>query len=695
MVLTQLTVKRFQRLRDLTVSFAAGLNVIRGPNESGKSTLRRALLVALFDNPTSSSDEVRQQTTWGEGEPYELKAGYLDRAGRPCTLRKDFAGQKIFLQVGEESFKTRSGVQERVRDELGVESKEAYALCASLDVRELEKLDAKSAGRVGQQMLAGLLTGTGSGTDILQTLKRLDESLKELRKGMNSPSKTPGPLKEVRERIIRLQAELAGLDQALEIRRQRQQKLASLDRQIAERQARAQDLDHLLEANRKLSEARRRETEVRARDDRFDAEMRRRRAAEEELTELDRKLNADPVSGFTPETIAELRSSSATRFAPPPSIPTGATPFWIWSGVLALTGAVLFWRWPVPGILAVLAGAGLGWVGWLRGHRAAAELRRIRSEAETRAAAERERLQGMLDQAGVPDLETLVTRWTHVQEDLARRKLLDQTLRTQAPPDESEWKRVRSELRVLHDTLAAPDLLALQVPPEVLTARERERRDLAASLEEDLRQRGVLRALLDHDASGGDRRQEVEEALASAQERLAYLESRARVGELAMSFLEAARQQTVDPARVILEAKAGEHLAVFTGGRYSRVNVVGEDLSSRVYVTRTGRWEDPRVLSQGARDQFYLGLRLALTDILTGGRRVPLLLDEPFAAFDPERLQAALEWLRRTSRERQILLFTCRPEYDRVAERVIELTGSDGMDPAPDPPPVRGGDPDA
>ncbi len=694
MVLTQLTVKRFQRLRDLTVSFAPGLNVVRGPNESGKSTLRRALLAALFDNPTSASDEVKQQTTWGESEAYELKVAYQDRAGRPCTLRKDFAGQRIFLQVGEESFKTRSGVQERVREELGVESREAYALCASLDVRELEKLDARAAGRVGRQMLAGLLTGTGSGTDILQTLKRLDESLKELRKGLNSPSKTPGPLKEARERITRLQAEHAGLDQALETRRQRELKLAALDRQVAERQSRAQDLDRLIEANRRLAEARRREVEVRARDDRFDAETRRRRAAEEELSVLDRKLNADPAAGFTSEKISELQALSLARPLPP-TPPAVSVPFWVWGGALALTGAVLAWRWPLPGVLAVLAGAGLGLIGWLRGRRAASEQRRARGEAEAQTAAARDRLQRVLDQAGVPDLETLVAHWTHVQADLARRELIARDLRDQAPPDEQEWKRVRSELRVLQDTLSDPDLLSVQVPPEVLNAREGERRALDAALNEDRGQRERLNALLEHDGSGGDRRQEVEEALASAQERLAYLESRARVGDLAMSFLEAARQQTVDPARVILESKAGEHLAVFTNGRYRRVSVVEEDLSSRVFVERTGRWEDPRVLSQGARDQFYLGLRLALTDILTGGRSVPLLLDDPFSAFDPERLRSALEWLRRTSRERQILLFTCRPEYDTVAERVIELTGAEERAPDPVPLPARGGTPDA
>jgi uncharacterized protein YhaN len=99
-----------------------------------------------------------------------------------------------------------------------------------------------------------------------------------------------------------------------------------------------------------------------------------------------------------------------------------------------------------------------------------------------------------------------------------------------------------------------------------------------------------------------------------------------------------------------------------------------EDLACKVYLGETNRWEDPAVLSQGAFDQFYLSLRLALAEVLANGKKsAPFLLDEPLAAFDSERLAQTLQWLRRAAQERQILLFTCRTDYNAAADHVIEL----------------------
>ena len=68
-----------------------------------------------------------------------------------------------------------------------------------------------------------------------------------------------------------------------------------------------------------------------------------------------------------------------------------------------------------------------------------------------------------------------------------------------------------------------------------------------------------------------------------------------------------------------------------------------------------------RLLSQGAADQLYLTVRLAICDmVLPADKRVPLILDDALVTFDDERLHAALDYLLAESRNRQILLFTCQ-----------------------------------
>ena len=78
-----------------------------------------------------------------------------------------------------------------------------------------------------------------------------------------------------------------------------------------------------------------------------------------------------------------------------------------------------------------------------------------------------------------------------------------------------------------------------------------------------------------------------------------------------------------------------------------------------------------QVLSQGAADQLYLAVRLAICGmVLPAEKRVPLILDDALVTFDDTRLRAALDYLLAESAQRQILLFTCQNrERDYLAGR--------------------------
>lgn len=79
-------------------------------------------------------------------------------------------------------------------------------------------------------------------------------------------------------------------------------------------------------------------------------------------------------------------------------------------------------------------------------------------------------------------------------------------------------------------------------------------------------------------------------------------------------------------------------------------------------------------LSQGARDQVYLAVRLAITDYLSQeSGHLPLILDDPFVNLDDERFLYALEALVEAGATgQQILLFSChmqryRQAFDRLS----------------------------
>ena len=66
-MITKLEMKNFRQHEDLTITFKDGLNVIRGANEAGKSTLIEAILYALF-GAKSLRDTLAETVTWGKKE---------------------------------------------------------------------------------------------------------------------------------------------------------------------------------------------------------------------------------------------------------------------------------------------------------------------------------------------------------------------------------------------------------------------------------------------------------------------------------------------------------------------------------------------------------------------------------------------------------------------------------------------------
>ena len=66
-------------------------------------------------------------------------------------------------------------------------------------------------------------------------------------------------------------------------------------------------------------------------------------------------------------------------------------------------------------------------------------------------------------------------------------------------------------------------------------------------------------------------------------------------------------------------------------------------------------------LSQGASDQLYLAVRLAVCQlVLPAENAAPIILDDALVSFDDGRMAAALDYLLELSAQRQILLFTCQ-----------------------------------
>ena len=147
--------------------------------------------------------------------------------------------------------------------------------------------------------------------------------------------------------------------------------------------------------------------------------------------------------------------------------------------------------------------------------------------------------------------------------------------------------------------------------------------------------------------------------LSQKQEELARLQEEYDAIALAMTALERANTTLQNRFSPALGARAAEIFAALTAGKYDKV-LLSSDLSLSAEAAGDPMSRSIQQLSQGAADQLYLAVRLAICDmVLPAEKHVPLILDDALVTFDDDRLRAALDYLLSESKNRQILLFTC------------------------------------
>lgn len=114
----------------------------------------------------------------------------------------------------------------------------------------------------------------------------------------------------------------------------------------------------------------------------------------------------------------------------------------------------------------------------------------------------------------------------------------------------------------------------------------------------------------------------------------------------------------------------GEYMHAFTEGKYSSVRIrksFGVDIATDGEYT----YKEGEYLSGGTLDQVYLALRLSISDLLQKDERsIPLLLDDAFIQYDDERTKAALHVILKQAKSRQVLLFSCHRETEKLLDQV-------------------------
>lgn len=147
--------------------------------------------------------------------------------------------------------------------------------------------------------------------------------------------------------------------------------------------------------------------------------------------------------------------------------------------------------------------------------------------------------------------------------------------------------------------------------------------------------------------------------------------SRYMVHALAKRIISSARQKYEQEKQPFVYQRAGQYLSQMTARRYVRVlSPLGTQQLAVQH--EDGRILDTARLSRGTMEQVYLAMRLALSDVMSERTLLPLIWDDIFVNFDPQRLQQTLQVLPAFMNNRQMIWTTCHPHMVEAARQSID-----------------------
>ncbi|MDO8671838.1 MAG: AAA family ATPase [Dehalococcoidia bacterium] len=711
MILRQVAVKRFRRFADFTLDLSPGLNVIYGNNELGKTTLHDALLLGLFTRPTVRNAEVRETRSWNNTALPEvtLVFAFDDQS---FSLVKDFESKGLALtnQLTGSVSRDPAAAESVVTAAIGLGTASLFRATAFIGQDRLADLASekdlrKSLGDELQRVV------TGGGDDVVAStvLKKLDDKIGHLQKGTTGMAREPGEIRAARDKLADLSGKIA----------ERRGQLAAIDRSQDDLTADEKKLAVMLTAlddARRLKERYLRRQQVKSdldatalQEDELDQKIESTERLQREITGIETNIAPyGQLQALDSATIARLASANEAinlhaqqvqeveqEIALAETVSgagAGSTiPVWLLPLGLALAASGLIGAFYSVYLLAIaLLGAVL--VAFDLGRRRSPgppgrdttvqsphtrleEARRRLSEAKSERQETLSRFPGKNYGQLLEEYETYRRLHTELGQAKAR---LDGLLGGRTVEElERSRREISRKRRDCQEILTGPELVNAEMDPLAFTrlARQIDATEAEATTlhEAVLRNRAIIE---NSPFSAVDvHRLAEEQAIWTSQ--LERAQRRLLIYQTARQTIETAKNRVLIAAKHALEAEMGEYLSTITGGRYREVSVDERTLSFTVQSLEkdVDPFIDPQIsLSRGAQDQFYLAARLSLLKFICGGKKPPLLLDDPFVAFDQSRLENTMQLCRELAKSHQILLFTCNGIYRKWADNFIALS---------------------
>lgn len=699
MKIDRVSLNNFGRFGEFAASFGPGINLIKGANEAGKSTLVEAITAALFTDAKCRKRNLLEKAKWGsEGARVAIS---LSSDDAEYDLNKDFLSgvQVLEDKANQAQWETRDGIDKFLESNFGISDAVLFNVSACVPQDEMDKISRSSDAL--RDKLESIITGgreeVVAGKVIEDLKKRISDIKKEGSKNPGMLKKLESEQKELEYEIDRLTRELeatearrgelvevaSGLEQSAKEYSEKSVSLQKLEKALQLKKARAELEEQYRNLKSCLEEIRSSEQKVISYREQISGKPEIKKEHFNDVCEVGNRLHYldDKVSDLQED--RKLLENNLQEI--------GETGNYVRLNILNFllilccgVGAYLY-------DLRLAAGSGffllmqviLIALLWKRSSaRAAAQsqvkfvdrrIEDIKSDSEKA----RERLNEVLRIYDLRSPEQIKETYSLTEE--CHRKINEETARYEELLKGKKLKALHEEFdrvsRELEDVKSQSDQFeqVLIEPDELekLKSRVEEITLRKIQLEEKKKH---LTEQLELSEGGGEQLAAFEERLEHNRKMYQRYDRRLNICRVTASLLEIARSNILKATAELLETRVGKYLSDITGGKYSRIRFDKSSLEFSVFSPEKQDWIEARSnLSRGTIDQIYLCARLALLEVIAGDRNPFIILDDPFVHFDPQRARNAMNVIKQMSAEHQILLFTNSDNYDEIADQLIQL----------------------
>ncbi len=658
MIIRDLWLDHFGRFEDSHLLLKPGINVIRGNNEAGKSTIYGFIRCMLFGAERlrgrgAGKDDFTRFQPWEGSGRYSGRLTYQS-AGRNYRIVRDFARNNLtFTLIDEDAGREiADGADDISRYITGMNSSNFRN---SIGIGQMETAPDTHFAEDMQTYMANLSMGANEAVDVSKAMdylrverKRIASALpdEQIRDNDDKIRKIAVQMEEIPE-LTRRQQVLN--DQAQALKKEEDALNAGADEELKTDQAQRLEAARLIQQNNDIT--------TRYREKKAKLHEIEQATAQEAQAKIDTVIQAcekrshqiDAAEVRIGELQSELQSAPLKHLAI-------ILPLLALAVCVGLAGNMLGLDGGQRAVGAVIVGAAaicMLIVMMLFSSRKRKRLASLRADVQTMGAAQERAfsyynvssIDGLRQAASVNGQQQIEIR--RIRQELAELKKQYDAIQEPLKPYIEKYGEV-----------ITTDSLAGEVTRSQAAVLKKQREEL-------LKQAEQIEWQLEHLIQQQAERTALEEMNVSLEEERNKMNEDLQALDLCAQTLRDITQRIHGTFGEEMNAYVSSLLDKLTAGAHKRLVI---DENFRILVDDGRELLLPQQLSGGTADQMWFAARMAVSQLFFE-EKMPLILDDSFVTYDDERLENTLRWLAEQEVFSQVIILSCQHRESDILEK--------------------------